>query len=247
MKKLFILAFISTMLWSCDDASTADVSDITYYPDFEVLGDAVIFIPKGGTYTDPGVNVSEAGTEIEYTTSISGKYSGGRSVNTNVADIYTVSYNAVNQDGFSGTAGRTVIVYEDSDLVTGIEGLYLSTSNRDGALTAQYTNMQYVMITKNDDGTYKLSDGIGAYYDIGRAYGAGYASPVTITANNIPANNFTIDNPFPVGTFGGNTVLTDFTVNATAGTITFKSVWDAADDDPATGYTFAVTLTKVQF
>jgi hypothetical protein len=84
-----------------------------------------------------------------------------------------------------------------------------------------------------------MSDGIGGYYAIGRAYGNDYAAPMDIIANDIPTNNFTIPN-YTVGTFGGVVDNTEFTVNAEAGTIHFVSDWDS-------GYTFDVTLEQVQF
>lgn len=239
MKKLFILPILALFFVSCADETTGDVSKVTNYPIFTVLGDELIILNKGEAFVDPGVIVMEGENEIEYTTTISGDYRGGTSLDTNVADIYHITYSATNVDGFSGTAGRTVIVVDDGDLVNSISGLYTSTVVRNGATGAQYTDMEYIIIWENANGTYEMSDGIGGYYAIGRGYGTGYAArPVIITATSIPANNFTISD-FSVGAFGGVAEMSSLTVNPGPGTITFSTAWDA-------GYTFNVTLKKVE-
>jgi hypothetical protein len=240
MKKIFLFLCAAALLSSCTEETTGDVSKVTNYPNFELLGDEVIYVHKGDAYTDPGVIVTEGGVEIPYTTSITGEFRGGTSIDTSVDDIYTVTYSATNQDGFSGTATRTVIVADTGDLTTNISGLYTSTVVRNGVSGSQYTNMEYVLIWKNADGTYQVSDGIGGYYAIGRAYGNGYAAgPMIITANDIPTNSFSIPD-YEVGTFGGVVDNTEFTVHPENDTVHFVSVWDA-------GYTFNVTLTQVQF
>lgn len=239
MKKIFLFLFVGLLAVSCSEDSTGDVSRVTYYPELTLIGDNVIFVQKGGTFTDPGVIATEGGVEIPYTTKVTGDFKGGSSIDTNVVDSYQVVYTAVNQDGFKGTIARTVIVYEDSDLTSSIAGLYKSTVVRNGSSSAQYTNMKYVLVWKNADGTYGMSDGIGGYYAIGRAYGNGYAAgPVTITANNIPANDFAPVPAFTVGTFGGVCNMSGLTANPVNNTLSYSTVWDS-------GFTFVVTLTKV--
>lgn len=240
MKKIFLFLCASALLSSCSEDTTGDVSRVTNYPNFQVLGDAIIYVHKGDPYVDPGVIVTEGDTEIDYTTSVSGAFRGGTTIDTTVEDVYTVTYTAVNQDGFSGSATRTVIVSDTGDLVTNISGLYRSTVTRNGTLTAQYTDLEYVLIWKNADGTYQVSDGIGGYYALGRGYGNGYAAgPMVITANSIPGNSFSIPD-YEVGGFGGVVHNTEFTVHPENQTINFVSVWDA-------GYTFSVLLEQVQF
>ncbi len=230
---------MSTVLVSCSEDSTGNVSRITNYPEFTLKGSELIYLQKGATYTDPGVTVTEGGTEIPYETSVTGDFRGGTSVNTNVVDVYNVIYSAKNKDGFSGSASRTVVVYENSDLTSSIAGLYKSTVVRNGASSAQYTNMEHILVWKNANGTYGMSDGIGGYYAIGRSYGVGYAAgPVTITANDIPTNSYAAIPSFGVGAFGGTATMTGLTANPTNNTLSFTTTWDA-------GYTFVVTMTKV--
>lgn len=240
---LTLLLFTGTLFVSCDTDSTANVSKITNYPIITVLGDSEILVPQGETFVDPGVVAVEGDNEISTTASVTGLYRGGSSVDTNVIDTYQIIYSAKNADGFPASAVRYVQVYNNGDLINNIEGLYTSTVTRNGTLTAQYTDMEYVLVWKNSDGTYQMSDGIGGYYDLGRGFGPGYAGgPTIITANDIATNDFSVPN-FPVGDFGGDAEMTSLTVNPDNSTITYSTIWDAGDD---TIYTFEVTLTQVQ-
>ena len=95
------------------------------------------------------------------------------------------------------------------------------------------------MIWKTGADTYEISDAIGGYYAIGRAYGNDYmATGMSITANDISANDFTFGSPIGVGAFGGALTMDNMSVDAGAKTIDFQSSWDA-------GYKFVVTLTQV--
>lgn len=238
MKKLFLFLCAAALVVSCDEQESGNLSRVTNFPVFQLNGDSVIIVEKGSEFTDPGVIATEGGVEIPYTTSVSGAFRGGSSIDTNIEDIYTIVYSATNQDGFSGQAGRTVIVVENGDLSTSIAGLYRGTVTRNGILTAQYTDLEYVLIWNTGGNNYHMSDGIGGYYAIGRAYGNDYAAPMDIIANDIPTNNFTIPD-YTVGTFGGTVENTLFEVNAEGGTIHFISDWDS-------GYTFDVLLEQVQ-
>ncbi|MFD2891105.1 BT_2262 family domain-containing protein [Flavobacterium chuncheonense] len=243
MKKIFLTLTIVltglTFFTSCDSTDTDNVSFVTNYPVFELIGEETVVVDAGGTFEDPGVIVTENGVEIPYTSSVKGLFQGGSSLDTNVSDIYTITYSATNQDGFSGTTTRTVIVSTNDDLSLGLAGLYTSTVTRNGVLTGQYTDMEYVLIWENPDGTYEISDGIGGYYDIGRGYGVGYAATgAVITVNDFATNNFSYS-AFEVGGFGGACIMSALTPNAANSTISFSTEWDA-------GYIFDVVLTQVQ-
>jgi hypothetical protein len=239
MKPLFLLSLLAVCVVGCKDDAES-ISRVTNYPDFTMNGDAFIIHQLGDAFTDPGVTATEAGKDIEVTSSASGTYQGGSSLDVNTADEYHITYSATNKDGFAGSVGRTVIVANNGDMTTSIEGLYTSTVVRNGSSSAQYTDMAYVMIWKNTDGTYELSDGIGGYYNMGRGYGTNYVAPgMIVTANDIATNDFTITD-FGVKTFGGACTTAGFTVDAAAKTINFITTWDV-------GYDFDVTLTQVAF
>jgi len=238
MKKIFLILFAISLV-GCSEDNTEDLSFVTYYPDFTLIGDETMFVQKGSTFTDPGVIVTEQGEEIEYTVSVNGQYRGGNSVDTNVDDVYVLTYSAVNQDGFPGTITRRVVVAEMGDLTTSIAGVYRSTVLRNGAGGAQYNDMEFALIYEEEDGTYTLIDGIGLYYSTGRAYGNTYLAPASITANNIATDDFTVPD-FTVGTFGGVVQMLSFTANEDDNSIDFTSSWDS-------GYIFEVHLDQVQF
>jgi hypothetical protein len=241
-KSVYILMALLVTLMGCEeDKSSEGLSRLTYYPDFVFNGDEVVFVAKDAEFNEPGVTATEKGNSIPVTTSASGLYFGETALDTSSPDIYDVTYSATNTDGFAGTQSRRVIVAGQGDLVNSIEGLYTSTVVRNGVAAAQYTDMPYVIIRKTDADTYELSDGIGGYYDLGRAYGTLYAAqPATVTANDIATNDFTFGPAFGVGAFGGAAEITSMSVDPIAKTVKFTTEWDG-------GYTFVVTLKQVEF
>lgn len=241
MKKInLILVGLAFLGFSaCEKETTEGLSRVTNYPIIEVAGDATVFVPQGGTFTDPGVSATEEGQSIPVTTSASGVYRGGATLDPNVADRYNVTYTATNKDGFNGTSTRSVWVYNTGDLVNSIEGLYVSTVARNGSSPPAYQNMKYILIWKNADGTYELSCGFGGWYEYGRALGPGFVSPGgIITANDIATNDFTFGPTFTNSYFGGTVDITDVNVDPVAKTITVTADWSF-------GFTFVSTLTQV--
>lgn len=242
MKKIFLFLCGLALVSGCTEDTSSDVSSITNYPTF-VLNltpngeSGVVYVHKGDTYTDPGAVATENGEVISYTSSVTSQFNDLSEIDTNVEDIYTVTYSAVNQDGYVGTATRTVIVADVGDFVSSIAGVYIADVERSTA--PSYTGLKYIFITDNGDGTYTMSDGIGGYYAIGRAYGPDYLAPAEIIANDIPSNNFTVPN-FTVGTFGGVVTMDSFSINPADHSIDYLSNWDS-------GYTFDVHLEQIQF
>lgn len=236
---------VVTLFWSCEKV-TENVSKVTYFPTIVVKGSTNIIQELGTTYTDLGATATEGGKNIPVTVSVVGENTGykGTVVKTDVADKYVITYTAVNSDSFPGSKQRVVYIAKTGNLTTSIEGLYTSTVVRNGASGAQYTDMQYIIISKKSGNDYSISCGIGGYYSIGRSYGPGYSSPVTVTANNIGANSFSFSN-FSVGTFGGPARVTSLTVNAATKTLTLISEWSSLNDGNY-NYRFVITLKQVQ-
>jgi hypothetical protein len=245
MKYLYILLFLVTgTLVSCVQDDTDGVSSITNYPIITVNGPSFMVVNQGDTYVDAGAVSTENGAEIETTTSISnGTYFGAAGVDTNSPDQYIVTYSALNADGFSGNASREVWVANTGDLTTSIEGLYTSSTQRAPSFTpsAQYNDMEYVIIAKTGANTYAISHAIGGYYAYGRGYGSAYAAQgAVITVNDIASNDFSISQAvFPAW---GNTVdITDFKVDSANKAITFTGNGNFGNG------TFKVQLKQVQF
>lgn len=233
---LFLVLFISCE----EDDTTEGVSRITYFPLMTLNGATEIITPIGVSFTDPGAIAEESGEPIEVITNISAGRYRGLPYSKDISDIYTVSYSAFNKDGFSVSVSRTLVVKEIGDMVTNLAGVYISSVSRDNIAPAQYQNMKYVTIWEKSPGMYQISDGIGAWYELGRSLGVNYGAPGATIKVNGP-NNFSIANKdFTVGTFGGVAELVEFTVDPIAKTINFKTKWDAGP------YVFAVQLKQVQ-
>jgi Domain of unknown function (DUF5011)/Domain of unknown function (DUF5012) len=246
-KKITALALLGSLftLTSCYEDPIS--STVTVYPVIELQGDEQVILNLGAAWEDPGAMAFIGEDPVEVSINYKGLFTGSSSstLNTSVADFYTATYSAMNQDGFSGSVTREIIVANTGDLVSSLEGLYRSTVVRNGATAAQYTDMEYVLIWKNSDGTYELSDAFGGYYDIGRAYGPTYITPGgVIVANDIATNDFSFPGTQSNASFGGASEITAMTVDASAGTIDYTNVWQA---DASTTYTFVVHLEQVQF
>jgi hypothetical protein len=109
MKKISILVIAIFSIVSCNKDkinNTADkvgISKVTHFPILTVAGDDIIAIENGSTYNEPGVTAKAGDADVPVTTS--------GTVNTGQDGVYTLTYSAVNPDGFSATATRTVAVY----------------------------------------------------------------------------------------------------------------------------------------
>lgn len=247
MKNIYIYILLVGGLFftACEDDTTGDVSRVTEFAVITLNGNDEIIVTQGDAYVDPGA-VSKVGeTEIETTISYSpGLYNGSAGVDTNTPDKYFAQYSAVNADGFSGSIVRSVWVAPPAgDLVTSIEGLYTASCQRAPTFTptAQYNDLAYVFIWKVSDNTYRISDAIGGYYDLGRVYGAQFAAAgATITANDIAANDFSFTGANISG-FGLAIDISDFIVDAESQSITYTGAGNFGNG------TFKVQLKQVQF
>jgi hypothetical protein len=227
----------------CSDRESEGLSRQTDYPEFTMLGDIEIIHQLGTPFVDPGVTASEAGVALTVSNSPVGQHRGGKTLDENMSDWYNITYSATNKDGFSGSVSRDVYVANNGDLTKSLEGIYTCNVKRNGTISAPYKNIQYILIWKNTDGTYQISDGVGGYYHYGRGYGVGYAAPgAKITVNDMATNDFSYS-AFNAGTFGGAVDMHDMVVDPVAKKITWVADWVPG----ATAYKFEVELTQVPF
>jgi len=243
MKKIYATLFfiIGLLLVSCDNEDTANVSEVTYFPIVTLKGNnPEVVKPLGTAYADPGAIATENGAPIPYTLSVSGKYRGTHTLDTNIMDEYIQAYTAINKDGFSSSAERKVIVYQNGDLTKSIEGLYTSTVKRNGSFMSasqgSSINMKYVYIWKNGDGTFQVSDAFGGWYNLGRNIPESFTPGGLFSASFIPTGN-AVTNPY----FGGSAVIKNLTVNAATKTLVMTTEWQA---DATTKYVFECTLVQ---
>jgi hypothetical protein len=149
------------------------VSKITYYIDIAPKGDQLIIINQGTTYTDQGALSVAGGKDAPYTSS--------GTVNTATPGIYIINYSATNEDGFSSSAYRTVVVMDPAAGVKDLSGSY-----------ARSTNGVVSVWTKTAPGVYSVRNP-------GGAPGATFAVTVVNYSGNIVAIP---QQESSVGTFG---------------------------------------------
>lgn len=242
--KLFLYVFsilLGLSLTSCEPSVEApganDVSKATFLPLITLEGGDVTLACDTDTYSDPGAVASAGGQEIELSTSISGLYYGSSTVNG--PDVYNVSYSAFNADDIPATNFRQVVWPPCSgDLVTSIAGTYTCAMTRTPGYSTSEIGPIYIKDLGN--GVYGISDAIGGWYEFEYGYGPAYAATgFTVTANDIPSNDFTYTDVIGVGAFGGSLNMTSFSVDAGAGTISYTVEWSF-------GYVWEITLTPVE-
>lgn len=139
MKKryLFLLITFLVVIASCSKdkiINTHDrvgISKVTYYPIITLIGDAIIPIANGDTYTEPGAKAEAGGAEVPVTTT--------GSVDTNTDGIYHITYSGTNSDGFSASASRTVVVYTTDGSASGhdLSGTYVRGATGESCIWAK--------------------------------------------------------------------------------------------------------------
>lgn len=103
---VFLLILIGTV--SCEKTDfnypegTVGSSKITYFATITMAGNAYESIVQGDTYTDPGATATQNGNSLPVT--VSGSVDGSQ------VGIYTLTYTAINSDGFPASVSRTVAV-----------------------------------------------------------------------------------------------------------------------------------------
>lgn len=232
--------------FACDTEDPI-TSTVTNYPLITVNGDELVNAPLGEPFDDPGAVATVNDEEVTVNTRYIGHYRGmvyNGTLPTDVADLYTAQYSATNEDGFDGVATRDIYVGNTGDLVNSIEGLYRATVIRNGATGPEYTDMEYVVIWQNENGTFQISDAIGGYYEYGRAYGIDYINPGGIIVAGDTPGTFTSTGTQTNTAFGGSSQITSITVNPADNSIDMVTVWQA---DASTTYTFEIHLEQIQF
>lgn len=147
MKKYLLIITILLAVAGCNnDLESEGLSRITYFPDFELEAGDIVLHPLGAEYAEPGVRVTEEGSEISFTTT--------GSVDTSTPGFNAIVYSAVNKDGFPGSATRTVVVVEPDVPSLALEGNYTSNTN---AFSGQSLG-QKLTVTKLADGVFASSD-----------------------------------------------------------------------------------------
>lgn len=183
MKKILYSLFVCLVFASCDE-NTQDTSKITYFVDFEMIGDQIITLPKGDTYVEPGVIAMEGENDISNTIETIG------TVDSSTLGLYEIEYKAVNVDGFASSIIRKVIVYEGDFSDIDLTGSYISSTILDTGSAQQTTySGGTVTITKVTKGVFNVSCLLGSWYLV-RYPGYNMAAPglIQLSGNNSITN-----------------------------------------------------------
>lgn len=171
-KSHLIVLLIAGTIVSCNkDKESEGKYAITYYPDIEILGDRILSIVVDEEYIDEGAHVTENGEEIDWTSS--------GEVDVTTPGMYTITYSAVNQDGFSKSDSRIVFVLpeEVDEAAPSLVGTYLRAAN---GRTATVTSVV--------PGVYSITDAWGSATSNG--------NPLLLPCYLICTDGENIDMPF---------------------------------------------------
>ena len=138
----FITAILAFTLVGCEKKYD-ELYRVTYYPIMTVKGDLFMTVPKGSAFTDPGAT-AVVGSDAT-TVTVTG------SVDPNKIGTYSLTYTAVNPDGFEVTSSRVVGVYDSSVVANDFSGSY-----------ARSTNGSLAVWTKMAPGMYEVFNPGGA-------------------------------------------------------------------------------------
>lgn len=237
MKRIIIFALLSAVfLIGCkkteiiENSQQVGISKVTFYITFKLnVGTTVVF-PKGSAYVDPGYVAMEAKNDVTSKVKVIGTVDG------NKVGLYTLTYTAVNSDGYSSSTKRTVIIYDPAAPATDLGGSYKSSVQR--VSPARNFSGLDVSIEKLAPGFFYVSDFLGGFYDQGSSYkyGPGYAMTGYMQLN--ADNTITLVSSFLTGWGDSLNKLT----NAVYDPATKNISWDAFYT--ATNYDFKVVLVK---
>ena len=130
-----------------------DPIDITYYADIQLEGANPYVVQLGESYTEPGFTALLGGEDYSSNVTISSD------VDTSSPGIYSVTYSAVNPDGFASSVTRDVYVLNPG----GIANVYNSYCYMG---TRAYNVV--IVISEVGDGVYEIEDLCGGFYCYGR-------------------------------------------------------------------------------
>lgn len=223
------VALAALAITSCSK-DTEGVTGITYYPVIELDGPIYDQAPAGHAYVDPGYSASLNGED--YTQNV--KVTSALDFADPKPGYYSISYSAVNSDGFSATATRYVLVAEADDKASGYYSTDPTSFRVASGNTVYYGDSYFVYVAGNGDGTYEVSDLLAGWYE----YRAGYGSSYALGGELAIADDGTVslvDSYLP-GWGDSADDLTDGSFDAATGTISYLVQY--------AGMEFHVTMVK---
>lgn len=229
---------VAIVFASCNDVTTAGYDRITYYPVLTLSGDATVYLPLNGTYTEPGFNAVMNGKDVTSQVKVAS------TVKTSAIGLYSVTYLIANSDGISVSQTRKVYVYDaigvNTDDLSGDYSSAITRTNVSSGATASRGPFT-LTLTKVAPGHYFCSDLLAGWYWIGG--GASYASYhydgiIRVAADGTVTSDCIGDTPW----HGKIKFLSGATYNFGTKVMSFVSTGDATNGLNA--YKWACTLTK---
>ncbi len=171
------MTFVASLLLfnSCEKKSEG-LTRITYYAVIELEGESSVVVDKGSAFVDPGFTATMNGEDVSDEVVVSGD------VDASTSGVYTITYSIVNEDGFSSSVTRTVIVLDTKDP---IEGFWATdpTSFRiyNGGAPVLYGASFEILIIGQGGGKYLVDDLMAGWYAQRAGYGSNYAMQALIT------------------------------------------------------------------
>ena len=241
MKKItYLIIILAVVTGACNlDLATEGISTITYYPEFTLTGDQFYILDEDEVWTDPGVEVTEGESEIPYTATYTGRYTGfsGTTIGDD-PDEYNLVYSAVNKDGFSGTESRRLARVNTGDFVSSVSGAYNGKSVR---ITGETYTDVLILIVEVEPNVFSISCSLGGFYTDGRALGDAYlVLGGTISINDLSTGDFTYETDV-LRADGVAMEVSDMTIDPATKTIAFRTT----TNEFASG-DWQITLTQIQ-
>lgn len=167
---IVVLALLTLGFTACEKESKGKTK-ITYYPTLELEGPAYAEIHVGDDYKEPGYTAILNGEDVTDQVIVAGP------VDPKVAGFYQVTYTIFNEDGFSSSASRTVVVFDPNDP---IQGHWACTpesfrTNTQTAADVAYGESFEIFICGNKGVGYYVNDLLAGWYDQRAGYGEDYA------------------------------------------------------------------------
>lgn len=235
MKKIIynglLLLTLATAFTACEDETSQDDSRVTYYGTLELKGDKTLLWDKGKTYEDPGYTATLKGADATAQVKVNG------SVDVNTPGIYTLTYTITNEDGFSTTDTRNVLVADptDSPITSGFWSSTADSYRVSSTGTTTYGGNYTVTVLQLSPGEFYVSDFLGGWYDQRAGYGTDYAMVGKFKLNS--DNTITLEESSIAGWGDGLVALHDGKYDPATGRIS----WDA---EYVSSMHFHLTLTK---
>jgi hypothetical protein len=196
----FLIVLLTTL--SCNKGDNFNyppgkvgISTIVYFPTVSIIGDHLVIIRQGSTFTDPGVNADLGGKPV--TPTITG------SVDGTTPGIYGITYSASNPQGFSASDWRTVVVIGSDVSGNDFSGTYLRATT---GVTSTWT--------KDSSGVYSVENPGGASVGAGK----------TVTVVNYTGSSIAIPLQLS-DDYGGQVSSTSETYNASASPVTYSWIF----------------------